>query len=52
MWQVALSIPGEQGNYQVAFTLHAITLNSTINVPLSSKLVRGENLTLPAKSRE
>lgn len=52
-WQVALRVPGEQGNCQVAFILHAVTLNSIIiNVPLYSKLVRGENLTLLAKTRE
>lgn len=51
-WQVALGVPGEQGNCQVAFILHAVTLNSIINVPLYSKLVRGENLTLLAKTRE
>lgn len=51
-WQVALRIPSEQGNCQVVFTLHAITFNSIINVPLYSKLVRGENLILLAKARE
>lgn len=50
-WQVALRVPAEQGNCQVAFTLHAVTLNS-INIPLYIKLVKGENLIPLAKMRE